>query len=184
MALPVSLPTESALLANALQVDPPYVSPLSALAYLNWKLARQTSLRLHCCQRLARRSECGQYRQNARWVYRLFDHAISRKVICWRREHGADPVETPIRCEVVIAGGSAASLAAALTAAAAAPQATVCLTDPTGETFVSQCRSGPRWLEFFQPTILTACLGCIARQTGRAASSPPRLSRRSTGQYW
>ena len=37
----------------------------------------------------------------------------------------------PQRCEIVIAGGSAASLATALTAAAAAPAATVCLTDPT-----------------------------------------------------
>ena len=43
---------------------------------------------------------------------------------------GAVATET-LSCDIVIAGGSAASLAAALTAAAASPRATVCLTDPT-----------------------------------------------------
>ena len=43
---------------------------------------------------------------------------------------GGLAVET-LSCDIVIAGGSAASLAAALTAAAASPRATVCLTDPT-----------------------------------------------------
>ena len=36
-----------------------------------------------------------------------------------------------VHCDVVVAGGSTASLAAAITAATAAPNATICLTDPT-----------------------------------------------------